>query len=138
MNRAQAGRLETTLRLLNESLFELERVLALPDVDEPTFRWTCALSDERKSRASARAVELRAAIGRLAREHSVAKREENALARVTAQLHAHWVSIEDTKCKALSKYGELPAGLKDTLDPQLDRLNDGVRALLDELTVRRS
>jgi hypothetical protein len=133
MNRAQAGRLESTLWLLNHSVFDLERLLELSEVDEPTFHWKSSFTDERKARIRARLAEVRAMIAALTRDHDLEKREENLLTRVAAQLHTQWVDIEDSKTKILKRYGEIPEGLKEKLDPELDRLNAGVNSLLAEL-----
>ncbi len=133
MNRAQAGRLESTLWLLNHSVFDLERLLELSEVDEPTFHWKSSFTEERKTRIRARLAEVRAMIAALTRDHDLEKREENLLTRVAAQLHTQWVDIEDSKTKILKRYGEIPEGLKEKLDPELDRLNEGVNRLLAEL-----
>ena len=74
-----------------------------------------------------------AACVRLAREHGVEKREEELFSRVRAELNSHWVTIEDTKTKEMSRYGDVAADMMDALDPELDRLAGDVLALLDSL-----
>ena len=133
LNRAQSGRLETTLWLLNRSVFDLQRILELSEIDEPMFHSRSALTPERKAVLRERIADVRGRIAGLARDYVLERREENPLTRVASQLHAHWAGIEDSKSKMLSKYGEIPAGLKETLDPELDRLNEGVSRLLAEL-----
>jgi hypothetical protein len=135
MNRIQTSRLETTLLLLNRSVLELDRLLELSELDEPMFHSKSPFSAEKKGSIRARLAELRQMIARLALDHGIEKREEEMLSRVRGEFNSHWVMIEDTKCKEMSRYGEIAPELKDTLDPELDRLASGVLSLLDSLRI---
>jgi hypothetical protein len=119
MNQAQAISLRNTLLMLNRTIRRLEDTLDTAEVVEPVFFWKNPLSDEKKGQIKKCTAELRGRIREIARAHGIQPEAEDLLKESWSRLSTHWVSIEDTKSKALARYGAVSPEDAAVLDPAM-------------------
>jgi len=130
MNQAQAISLRNTLLALNRTIRDLDALLQTEEVGEPVFFWRNNLSKEKKGRIAKYTGEIRGRIQDIARDHGVEPEAQDLLKDCWARLSAHWVSIEETKSKALSRYGAVSPEDAVSLDPAMEDLGALVTRLI--------
>ena len=133
MNQAQANSLRNTLLILNHTIHDLDVLLQTAEVVEHCFSWRNNLSKEKKALIAKRTAEIRSRIQDIARRHAIVPAEEDLLTNLWAHLNTHWVSIEETKSKALSRYGPVSPEDAALLDPAMAELGALVAQLIKVL-----
>jgi len=136
MNQAQASSLRTTLLMLNRTIRLLEDTINTTEVVEPLFFWRNPLTKEKKSRIASSVAEIRGRIREIAREQGIEAEDEGLLKDPWARLSTHWVSIEEAKSKAMSRYGSVSPEDAATLDPAMENLSALVTQLMSVLGSR--
>jgi hypothetical protein len=124
---SHARHITVTLRLLEERLAEIERLMV---VNERGVLYTrvARFSPRQREKMTTLIAELRAAIQSVAEEFNLPREQQDPARRIRALLDITWESLGDMEFKRLGAYGDVDPELRERLDPWTERLT---RLVLD-------
>ncbi len=128
LNRDQARVVAVTLRMLEERLTEIERLMTGTE-DGILYSRRAHLGRSQQERMRALIGGMRAEIRSLAETFHLRSEEQDAARKIVGLLSVTWESLEELHSRRLKSYGEVDPQLKETLDPAVTRLTRLVLAL---------
>jgi hypothetical protein len=120
LNKSQRGSLSITLRIVEESLAEIELVLNKCDNINILYERKCDIPEEVKEEVLRKVFFAKDRIRIIAEKFNLEKESIEASREAFGKLPYCWKILEDAKAKKLRRYGEVATGIEDVLDPDLD------------------
>ncbi len=124
LNEYQRRGLSITLRIVEESLTDIEHILNSGNITgvlyEVRYNIPSAVKDEVLRKASL----IRDRLKIMAERFDLEKEYTDASREALGKLPYCWEILEDAKAMRLKRYGEVAEGLGDVLDPQLNIIID--------------
>ncbi len=121
LNQNQERVVAVTLRLLEDRLAEIERLMTARE-EGVLYRRTSHLDPQQRTQMDAVIGELRAEIQKLAGTFHLPREDQDAARKVVGLLSVTWESLEELRPRHLKSYGDVDPGLKETLEPAVSRL----------------
>ncbi len=121
LNENQTRAVAVTLRLLEERLSDIERVI-VEDEEGVLYRRTARFSPEQREKMDKLIRAMRGQIRRAAVRFHLPQEEQDAARAIVGKLMLSWESLEDSRPRKLGAYGTVDPALKETLDPILQEL----------------
>lgn len=121
LNENQKRSVSVTLRLFEERLAEIERLLTV-DERGVLYERVGRFSPGQILKMRALIEETRAVIGEMARQFDLEHVPQDPARRIAALLSVTWESLEDLYAKPLRAYGAVDPRLAESIDPFADRL----------------
>ena len=121
LNENQERAVAVTLRLLEERLADIERVIA-EDEEGALYRRVARFSPEQREKMNNLIAAMRGQIRRAAARFHLPQQEQDAAREIVGKLMLSWESLEDSRPRKLGAYGDVDPALKETLDPILQEL----------------
>jgi hypothetical protein len=121
LNSSQRRAVTVTLRLLEERLADIERVLQNDEqgvLYRRVARFTLTQREQMRNLIAAMREEIR----RAARQFDLPQEEQDATRYIIGTLSLSWESLEEIRARKLKSYGEVDPALKETLDPIVRQL----------------
>jgi len=120
LNKSQIISLSITLRIVEESLAEIELILNKCDDINILYERRCDIPDEVKAEVLRKVFFAKDRIRIIVERFGLEKDSIEASREAFGKLPYCWKILEDAKSKKLRRYGNVASSLKDTLDPELD------------------
>ena len=121
--------IQTTMRLLDEALCDFEEIAQGRQRRSVFFLEHNDLSHHER-RTILRTVDKMRAILRELRDGLGIERRRDELSReIFGRASGLWVHLVETESRYLKRYGEMPEGFGDYLDPRIDELVRGLRSI---------
>ena len=136
LNQNQERVVASTLRLLEERLAEIERLLTVNE-EGILYRRVARFTPEQRTKIQALISELRTAITALAQTFHLTREEQDPARKMMGLLSVSWESLYDIHAHRLIGYGDVDPTLKETLDPAAQKLTRLVLELEDVALGRR-
>jgi hypothetical protein len=133
LNPNQVRAVTVTLRLLEERLADVERVIAA-DERGILYERVASFTPAQRAQMNESIRALREQIRRAAEEFHLPRETQSAARYVVGTVSLLWESVEEIRARKLKSYGEVDPQLKQTLDPILQRI---VRLLFDLMDAAR-
>lgn len=134
LNPNQQRAVATALRLLEERLSRVEEIIGRDEsgalFNRPRPQWSSAETEH----VGAMLAQLRAVIASVAETHSLHLEEKDPGREIAGLLRVSWESIAEIDSRRLRSYGRVDPGLRDSLDPALERMMVLVAAI-EEIAV---
>lgn len=130
LNPNQKRAVTVTLRLLEERLADIERVIAA-DERGILYERVASFTPAQRARMDELIGALREQIRRVAEEFHLPRESYSAARYVVGTVSLLWESVEEIRARKLKSYGEVDPSLKQTLDPLLHRIIQLLFALTD-------
>lgn len=127
LNANQKRAVTVTLRLLEERLADIERVIAA-DERGILYERVASFTPAQRARMNELIGALREQIRQVAEEFQLPREQHSAARYVVGTVSLLWESVEEIRSRKLKSYGEVEPQLKQTLDPMLQRI---IRLLFD-------
>jgi hypothetical protein len=121
LNPNQVGAVTATLRLLEERLVEIERMVS-KDEQGILYRRVAQFTPTQRVQMNEIIRAMREQIRRAADEFQLPCEGQNAARHTIGILSLSWESLEEIRSRKLKSYGEVDPELKQTLDPILQQL----------------
>jgi hypothetical protein len=122
-----------TLTILDETLCEVEQWANGRELRSVFYRERNALSSRQKEDILAEIGRMRSLLQELQETLGLEPAVQDVGAAIRGKCAGLWEHIVELKSKYLARYGEVPAGLGDYLDPRADQLIQGITHILDAL-----
>ncbi len=130
LNQPQRTALASNLLHLEQSLNEIERVLAGPPAGI-TYTTEVDFEAATADQIRAKCREIRVQIADLAATFQLAPHRWVGRRIIAAEMSTAWANLEDMRLPKLRRYGAVDPALQETLAPRLNRLIDLVVAVRD-------
>jgi len=121
LNPNQFRSVTITLRLLEERLADIERVIA-QDEQGILYQRVAQFTPQQRAQMNEIIRAMREQIRRAAEEFQLPGEEQNAARYIVGTLSLSWESLEEIRSRKLKGYGAVDPALRDTLDPILKQL----------------
>jgi hypothetical protein len=117
------------MQILEDTISEVGEIIKSTNQRKVMTETVNNLSSWEKALILERIEEIKELINCIARELNLEKRVEETKSRILSAMTIQWVNLEEIKSERLRGYGEVPDGLREFLDPQVDKLMN----LVDEI-----
>ena len=121
LNANQKRAVTVTLRLLEERLAHIERVMN-EDEEGVLYRRVARFSPDQRAKMDKLIAAMRGQIRRAAERFYLPQEEQDAAREIVGKLTLSWEGLEDSRPRKLGAYGNVDPALKETLDPILQEL----------------
>ncbi len=121
LNENQERAVRVTLRMLEERLARIERVVR-QDEEGILYRRVGDFSPEQRQEIQALIAAMREQIRRAAEQFGFEKEEQSASKEIAGTLSLAWESLEETRPRKLGAYGPVDPALSVTLEPIVQEL----------------
>ncbi len=128
-NHARA--ITTALTLLDEMLCDFDDTARGRERNGVLYRERNTLSDEQRRALLIEIAAMRATLVELKSTLRLSEKPEDLSRLIWGRALAFWEVLVETQSRHLRRYGNVPAELKDFLDPRIDRLIEGVQRLVE-------
>lgn len=125
-----------TLTLLDETLCEVEQWANGREIQSVFYRERNTPSGSQPQQILSEVAQMRDVLRELQEKLGLEPRIEDVKAAIRGKCSGLWEHIVELKAKYLRRYGEVPAELEEYLDPQAERLIQGILHILDALKPR--
>jgi len=129
--------IEVTLAVLDEALCEFEDWAGGRERHSVFYSESNNLSPEQRQAIRAEVARMRDLLREL-RDLGLAGRTENAANLIWGKCSVLWVNLQELESKSLTRYGAVPPGLAEILDPKIERLIDHLRHIFNIAAVARN
>jgi len=129
LNPNQERAVAVRLRLLEERLAIVRRLMDEDEHGRLYRRDRAPLSAEQRARMEALIVEIREEIAHVADTFGLASDEQDAARRIVGLLGITWEGLGDVRAGRLRGLGDVDPGLREQLNPSVERLMELVLAL---------
>lgn len=129
LNSSQIRAVSATLRLVEEAVDRIERLLIDP-VTRITFRLADDLDAEKRHAIHAACDRLRATLVEACQRLGVEAAERSRRRKIRAEVSTLWALLEDTKSPALRGYGPLSPDGGKIVDELLDEISTALIGML--------
>lgn len=129
LNSSQIRAVSATLRLVEEAVDRIERLLIDP-VTRITFRLADDLDAEKRHAIHAACDRLRATLVEACQRLGVEAAERSRRRKIRAEVSTLWALLEDTKSPALRGYGPLSPDGGKIVDEVLDEISTALIGML--------
>lgn len=129
LNNAQKNSLAVTLRLLEERILELKKLIHQRRIAGVLFRFENNLPADQLTRLEQSFDNLLELIEQTKRKFNLPERTATFSSYLQAFTSYFWSLLMDEKSDKLARYGSVAAGLKEELDPLIDRLVEQLRKI---------
>lgn len=133
---SQKRGISVTLSILDETLCEVEQWANGREIQSVFYRERNVLSRLQKQEILDEIVEMRCLLEELRENLELEPAVQDVGAAIQGKCAGLWEYIVELKAKHLTRYGDVPAGLGDYLDPRAERLIQGILHILDTLKRR--
>ena len=137
-NEPQKRGITITLTILDETLCEVEQWANGRAVQSVFYRERNALSSRQRKEILSEIAQMRSVLQELQETLGLEPTVEDVGSAIRGKCAGLWEYIVELKAKYLARYGEVPAGLGEYLDPQAERLIQGILHILDALKARKA
>jgi len=120
LNKSQIRGLSITLRIVEESLAEIELILNKCDDVTILYERRCDIPEEVKEEVLRKVFSAKNRIRIIAERFGLEKKFIEASREAYGKLPYCWKIIEDAKAKKLRRYGDVATGMEEALDPDLN------------------
>lgn len=120
LNKPQIRSLSITLRIVEESLTEIELILNRCDDVNILYKRKCDIPEEVKEEVLRKLFFAKDRIRIIAERFFLEKESIEASREAFGKLPYCWKILEDAKSKKLGRYGGVATGLEKALDPDLN------------------
>jgi hypothetical protein len=120
LNEYQRRSLSITLRIIEERLADIELILNKCDDIHILYERKCDIPGEVKEEVLRKTFFAKDRIRIIAENFNLKKKSIEASREAFGKLPDCWQILEDEKAKKLKRYGDVAAGIKEALDPDLD------------------
>ena len=114
----------TTVALLDDMLCGFEQIARGYECHSVMYRERNTLSDSQRKKLLAEITRMREIMLELKGSLSLDGKFEDLSAKIWGSSSAFWEVLVETECKHLKRYGDLPPGFAEYLDPMVRRLVD--------------
>ena len=122
LNEFQKRRLSITITGIEEDLYDIEECLKSQDYHGVLYEIRNDIPMTTRDAMIANIMLIRKGISSLAEQFGLRGETRMLSRKISSKLSILWVSLEETKARRLTGYGEVTAGLHDLLDPALDEI----------------
>ena len=120
-----------TLTMLDEALCRVEQWAGGQVLDSLLFVERNELTEHQRQDILAEVAKIRFIVERMKADFAI-KREMRSVARMIASLCSTlWEDVAELDSRHLKRYGELPDGLADHIDPDVSELLEGLKRISD-------
>jgi hypothetical protein len=134
LNEHQRRNLSVTLVIIEESLAELEKIVASPDYHGILLDRKNNIRSSVKDYLLNHSQLIRARIRVIAERFGLDRVHRETGREINAKLSYCWEILQDTRADKLKRYGEIEENIKEVLDPDLDTIIGLVTEMEDCLT----
>jgi hypothetical protein len=120
LNEYQRRSLKVTLSIVEKSLRDIEKILNENDHKGVLYTFSNNIPPTAKEKVLLLISKVYRTIKNVAEKFNLGKESKYANREAFAKLPHCWEMLEDTKAKKLKRYGDVPAGLDNVLNPELD------------------
>lgn len=124
LNEYQKRGLSITLRIVEETMQDIEHILHNGIYTGILYDRKCSISPEAKEEILKRASLIKARIKIISKIFDLKKEHREALHEIFGKLPHCLKIVEDAKAKRLKRYGDVSPGLDKAHDPQLNIITD--------------
>ena len=124
LNKNQERAVAVRLRLLEERLATMARLMDDDERGRLYRRARAPYSAEQRARIEAVIVEIRAEIDHVADTFGLASEEQDAARRIVGLLGITWEGLGDVRTGRLRGLGDVDPALREQLNPSIERLMD--------------
>lgn len=124
LNEYQKRGLSITLRIVEETMQDIERILQNGTYIGILYDMKCSISPECKEEILKRAAVIKDRIKIISKIFDLKKEYREVIHEIFGKLPHCLEIIEDAKAKKLKRYGDVQNGLDNALDPQLNIITD--------------
>lgn len=124
LNEYQKRGLSITLRIVEETMQDIERILQNGTYTGILYDMKCSISPEVKEEFFKRASLIKKRIKIISKIFDLKKEHREVLHEIFGKLPYCLEIVEDVKAKSLKRYGDVKNGLNNALDPQLSIITD--------------
>lgn len=128
LNESQTRSVTVTLRLLEERLVEIERLLTVNE-EGILYSRVATFSPSQQKQMQQLIEELREGIKVVTETFELKHEPQDPTRRIVGLLAITWESIEELYARRLRAYGEVDPRVQETLDPWVEKLTQGVLTL---------
>ncbi len=121
--------IEATLGLLDEALLEFEAWGRGRENRSVLYQERNALSKDQREKILIQVQTIRTVLVKIRDDLDLRTKTGNVARSILGQCSALWVSLVELESKRLRRYGELPDGLAEYLDPKIAQLIDWVKEI---------
>ena len=136
LNENQRRAVTITLRLLEERLADIERIIH-KDEQGILYSRQVSFAPEQVKQIETLIAAMRDEIRHLATDFQLPREEQNVARAIVGTLEMSWESLEEVRPRRLRNYGSVDPVLKETLDPSVKRLIDLLFDLQDAATGKK-
>lgn len=124
LNEYQKRGLSITLRIVEETMQDIERILQNGTYTGILYDMKCSISPKAKEEFFKRASLIKERIKIISKIFDLKKEHREAIHDIFGKLPYCLEIVEDAKAKKLKRYGDVSNGLDNALDPQLNIITD--------------
>lgn len=131
MNSSQKNYLRRTLLPLDRTIYELEELFKVREIDQNTYHWDNSLTADQRQSAIEHMERMKLTLRHIVREHDLLTVEADLLSEARTALQERSVELESAKSHGLQRLGPVDPALKDKLDPDLIKLQTMIHAVVE-------
>jgi hypothetical protein len=141
LNPQQRSSLRTTLLSFEKNLREAQSWLDGDEEDGILYKAKLQISEERRQQAARKITEALDRIRLLSRSLELEKKEEDPLSLIRSEMVISWANLLDSRPAKLGRYGDIPSGLAEKLDPAVSNLAESalyLSEIFEDHSINRS
>ena len=141
LNPQQRSSLRTTLLSFEKNLREAQSWLDGNKEDGILYKSELHLSEEHRRQCASKIAEALGQIRSLSRSLELEKKEEDPLSLIRSEMVISWANLLDSRPAKLGRYGDIPAGLAEKLDPAVSNLAESalyLSEIFEDHSINRS
>jgi hypothetical protein len=141
LNAQQRSSLRSTLQSFERSLRQAQSWLGGAKEDGILYTAEVQIAEERRRQVNRDITTALDRIRSVSRSFELEKKEENPLSLIRSEMIINWANLLDSRSAKLVRYGSVPAGLAERLDPAVGELAETalyLSKIFEELSMNRS
>lgn len=121
--------ISNTLALLDKALCEFDQWVKGHEIQSVLYQICNTLSDGQRQMIVAEVAEMRAVLLEIKSSLNLEVSARSVEKTIAGSCSVLWASLVELEGSRLSRYGEVPPGLAEYLDPRIASLNEGLRRI---------
>lgn len=121
----------STLGLLDETLARFEHWISGQPAEGALYRESDTLTAEQKAAIRAEIEALRGLMSELRDDLRLEIRTQDIGTAIWAHISAFWEALVELKVKSLRRYGDVPGGLAEYLDPRIEQVIERIARIAE-------
>jgi len=141
LNPQQRSSLRTTLLSFEKNLREAQSWLDGDEKDGILYKSKLHMSEEHRRQCTRQIAEALGQVRSLSRSFELEKKEEDPLSLIRSEMVISWANLLDSRPAKLGRYGDIPAGLAEKLDPAVSNLAESalyLSEIFEDHSINRS